>query len=203
MINTHITPIPGILPGPDYYSDFQIVVFAPAYSGINYIEIPASCATECTKGADINIPGGGGGGGGGGSGGGFGGDEDKKKDEDKNKGEQKNPEADGYEFVADAVWDSSDTLRVYACVSPRVIIDGSSDRFDVLYTLYGPATQTGSDVCSYSVVQTGLHKGNAHWYPDTSSLVAKTVYPLVVSFTKPSTGTLMKTITLQVVKEAA
>jgi hypothetical protein len=194
-IQQHIRPLPGL-----FKSDFMLLVRGPKNTDNGYIEISKQCIQACIPGMEDDNSGGG-------SSSGSDSDEDNKKG-----GEQNNPEADGIDFQAKLSWemgDSNNELEIWATGYDKDDTKPSSHCFDVMYTLYGPTTQTHTDnsYCfNYSNNNPGgaiSSSGNSFWYPDTSTLVAKTVYTVVVSFTKPSTGTLMKTITLQVVKEAA
>ncbi len=164
-------------------TDFVVYVNAPQYVENGLIEISPQCADECVK--DVIE--------GAGSSEGTGGGNEKKS------GEQNNTDADKYDFIADVIWKNTDTLLVLATAYLYDKTDSTYSTFNIIYTLVGPTTQTYTDVQSFQGGDVGL----SSWYPDTSAFVAKTAYPLTVSFTHSSTGTVYKTISLQVVKEAA
>jgi hypothetical protein len=194
-IQQHIRPLPGL-----FKSDFMLLIRGPKNTDNGYIEISKQCIQACIPGFVDD------------SGTGSGGSSGSGGDEDKKKGEQNNPEADGIDFQAGLYWEtglSNNQLRLLASGYDKDATKPSSHCFDVMYTLYGPTTQTYTDhnccfTCSNNNPGGAISKsGNSDWKPDTSALVPKTVYTATVSFIKPSTGTLMKTITLQVVKEAA
>jgi hypothetical protein len=182
-IQQHIRPLPGIIK-----SDFMLLIRGPKNTDNGYIEISKQCINACIPGMEDDSIGDSGSN----SSGNSDSDEEKKK-----SGEQNNPEAEGIYFDA-LVWWGHDGLSIAAGAWNKDDKTHESDlTFDVMFTLYGPTTQTYTDRCRF------IRDHICDWYPDTSALVPKTVYIATVSFTKPSTGTLMKTINLQVVKEAA